>query len=76
MLTRDKLNRINELSRKSKADGLSKKEKKEQQDLRNEYLQAFRKSFDRQLHSIKVVDPEGSDVTPDKLNKSKRKHKG
>jgi uncharacterized protein YnzC (UPF0291/DUF896 family) len=72
MLSDDKLKRINELSRKSKTDGLSESEKEEQQDLRNQYLKAFRASFDRQLHSIKVVDPEGNDVTPEKLKKSKR----
>ncbi len=75
MLSQQKIDRINELARKSKAEGLSSKEKDEQQKLRSEYLKAFRGGFKNQLKSIKVVDPEGNDVTPDKLkNEKKRKH--
>ncbi|MGM7701274.1 DUF896 domain-containing protein [Pseudalkalibacillus sp. Hm43] len=75
MLSQQKIDRINELARKSKAEGLSPKEKDEQQKLRAEYLKAFRGGFKNQLKSIKVVDPEGNDVTPDKLkNEKKRKH--
>lgn len=77
MISQDCLKRINELSRKSKDEGLTDEEKKEQKKLREEYLKAFRQSFKNQLHSLKVVDPEGSDVTPDKLKnekKSKKKH--
>lgn len=73
MLSNDKLERINELARKAKEDGLSKAEKAEQQALRKDYLQQFRKAFKNQLHSVKVVDPEGKDVTPEKLKKSKNK---
>lgn len=74
MLSNEKLERINELARKSKSEGLNKEEEKEQKELREQYLQAFRNSFKNQLKSVKVVDPEGRDVTPDKLkNNQKRK---
>ncbi|HEX7065584.1 MAG TPA: DUF896 domain-containing protein [Bacillales bacterium] len=73
MLSNEKLERINELARKSKAEGLSKEEEEEQQKLRKQYLQAFRSSFKNQLQSVKVVDPEGRDVTPGKLKNSRKK---
>ncbi|MBN8207547.1 DUF896 domain-containing protein [Bacillus sp. NTK071] len=72
MLSQDKIQRINELSRKSKESSLTEAEKKEQKDLRQEYLKSLRSSFDNQLHSIKVVDEEGTDVTPNKLKESKK----
>lgn len=73
MLSDEKLERINELARKAKSDGLTEQEKKEQKELRQQYLQRFRESFKNQLHSVKVIDPEGNDVTPEKLKKQKRK---
>lgn len=75
MLSKEKLNRINELSKKSKTDQLTLAESKEQQELRQEYIETFRSSFKNQLHSIKVVDEEGADVTPKKLKASKNKYK-
>ncbi|MDR4886401.1 DUF896 domain-containing protein [Fredinandcohnia sp. QZ13] len=73
MLSKDKLNRINALAKKAKSVGLSDKEKEEQQELRQEYLRVFRNSMTNTLHSVTVVDPEGNDVTPEKLKESKRK---
>ncbi|HLQ74070.1 MAG TPA: DUF896 domain-containing protein [Bacillota bacterium] len=69
MITEEKLARINELAKKQKADGLSVKEKNEQKKLREEYLQNFRKSFSSQIKSTKIIDPEGKDVTPDKIKR-------
>ncbi|MBM7094276.1 MULTISPECIES: DUF896 domain-containing protein [Alteribacter] len=71
MLSKDKIARINELARKSKGEGLSASESKEQQALRQEYLKSMRQSFKNQLHSVKVVDDKGNDVTPKKLKESK-----
>ncbi|MFD2616790.1 DUF896 domain-containing protein [Terrilactibacillus laevilacticus] len=73
MLAKEKLKRISELSKKSKLEGLTIEEKKEQQALREEYLKAFRKGFRDHLHTIKVVDEEGTDVTPLKLKQSKER---
>ncbi|MED4127200.1 MULTISPECIES: DUF896 domain-containing protein [Shouchella] len=71
MLPKTKLNRINELSQLAKTTGLTKAQKEEQQALRKEYLSTFRSAFKNQLHSVKVVDEKGSDVTPQKLKDSK-----
>ncbi|ANU28029.1 DUF896 domain-containing protein [Planococcus versutus] len=67
MLSPDKLNRINQLSRKSKTDGLTKEEAHEQTALRQEYLQTFRKTMRGTIENVKVIDPNGNDVTPDKV---------
>lgn len=67
MLPPDKLNRINELSRKSKSAGLSIEEAKEQSLLRQEYLQTFRKTMRGTIENVKVIDPNGNDVTPEKV---------
>jgi uncharacterized protein YnzC (UPF0291/DUF896 family) len=75
MLSKEKIKRINDLAKKAKAEGLSKVEEEEQQVLRQEYVDNFRKSFKKTLHSVKVVDNEGNDVTPDKLKQSKQNNK-
>lgn len=56
MVSKEKIDRINALARKSKAEGLTPEEKKEQQELRREYLENFRKSFRAQLDAIEIVD--------------------
>ncbi|WP_059103444.1 DUF896 domain-containing protein [Shouchella shacheensis] len=73
MLSKEKLERINELSRLAKSSGLTKDQSNEQQELRKEYLATFRQSFSNQLHNVKVVDEEGKDVTPLKLKESKNR---
>lgn len=56
MLEKEKLDRINTLAKKAKGEGLSQVEKKEQERLRKEYLENFRKSFRAQLDNIEIVD--------------------
>ena len=51
-----KILRINELSKKSKTTGLTPEEKQEQQELRSEYINAFKSDLKRTLDSIKFVD--------------------
>jgi uncharacterized protein YnzC (UPF0291/DUF896 family) len=75
MLEKKKLDRINELVRKERSDGLSQEEKDEQKGLREEYIQAFRSGMKNQIEGMKVVDPDGNDVTPDKV-KEIQKEKG
>lgn len=58
MLNEDKMNRINELARKKKAGTMTPEEEQEQQALRKEYIEAFRKEFRSQLDSIKFVEDE------------------
>ncbi|PGT83601.1 MULTISPECIES: DUF896 domain-containing protein [Bacillaceae] len=73
MLPKLKIDRINELSKKAKSVGLTDKEKQEQQSLRNEYLQVFRSSMKNTLKGVTVVDPNGNDVTPQKLKNERSK---
>lgn len=54
------LNRINELARKSKAEGLTEAEKLEQANLRREYIEAVRRNLRGQLDNIDVVETDGS----------------
>ncbi|WP_209122290.1 DUF896 domain-containing protein [Alkalihalobacillus sp. BA299] len=76
MLSKEKIARINELANRSKTTGLTKKEVEEQKKLRAEYVKTFRTSFKEQLHSVKVVDEKGQDVTPKKLKDAKKGNKG
>ncbi|MFI3205765.1 MAG: DUF896 domain-containing protein [Clostridia bacterium] len=48
-----KLDRINELSKKSKTTGLNEEEKKEQELLRSEYIALFRRNMKAQLDEIR-----------------------
>ena len=64
MLIKEKMDRINELARKSKGSELSSEEKAEQQTLRNEYLAKFRESFRGELDRIKFVDEDGNISEP------------
>ena len=53
----DKLTaRINELAKKSKADGLTDEEKEEQQVLRREYIDRYKNNLRLQLEPIKPRD--------------------
>ncbi len=61
------IKRINELANKSKTQELTTEEKAEQKQLRTEYLGQIRGQVKNQLASVKVVDEEGQDITPDKL---------
>ena len=63
-----KIARINELYHKSKAEGLTEKEKKEQQILRREYIEAFKMSLRGQLNNISIQEKDG---TIHKLKKKK-----
>lgn len=67
MLDENKMKRINELAQKKKTIGLTDEEGKEQTLLRKEYLQSFRQSFKKTIENTTIIDPEGNDVTPDKV---------
>ncbi|ARE87073.1 DUF896 domain-containing protein [Clostridium formicaceticum] len=56
MLSKEKIQRINELAKLSKTRELTLQEKKEQDTLRKEYIKVFRSSFRKQLDSIEIVD--------------------
>lgn len=58
MLSKEKLQRISELSKKSKSQGLTVEEAKEQTTLRKEYLDTFRSSMRETIENVRVFDPE------------------
>ncbi|MDR2610228.1 MAG: DUF896 domain-containing protein [Clostridiales Family XIII bacterium] len=61
MLEKRKMERINELARKQKSEGLSEAEQAEQRELRQEYLKKFRSVFKSQLDTIEFVDANTDD---------------
>lgn len=69
------LKKINHLARKAKAEGLSDAEKVEQAKLRKLYIENFKSVFKNDLLNLKVVDPMGQDVTPEKLKKAQNAKK-
>lgn len=52
--------RINELYHKSKAEGLTEEELKEQQILRREYIDSFKRNLRSQLDNISIKEADGS----------------
>ena len=60
MITEKDIARINELYHKSKAEGLTEEEKKEQAELRQSYIQAIRGNIRAQLNNIDLVDENGN----------------
>lgn len=75
MLSQDKINRINELSKKSKTIGLTMDEAKEQSKLRKEYLASFRSSMRNTIENVTVIDPDGKDVTPEKVKDAQKRNR-
>ena len=59
MTLEEKIARINELYRKSKAEGLTEEEAQEQALLRKEYIANVRKNLRAQLDNIDVVNEDG-----------------
>ena len=59
-MEQSKIDRINELARKKKTEGLTPAEQEEQAALRAEYIAGFRTSLTAQLENTVVVDPDGT----------------
>ncbi len=71
-----KIARINELYHKSKAEGLSDAELKEQLLLRKEYLDTIRRNLRGQLNNIDVKEQDGSIVNLGEKYDKKNAEKG
>lgn len=56
----EKIKRINELYKKSKEEGLTEAELKEQKVLRAEYVDAFKRNLRGQLNNISIKEADGS----------------
>lgn len=52
--------RINELYHKSQAEGLTDEEKKEQADLRAQYVASFKRNLQSQLDHMSIQRPDGT----------------
>ncbi|HIQ96991.1 MAG TPA: DUF896 domain-containing protein [Candidatus Limivivens merdigallinarum] len=59
-ITQEKIDRINELARLQRAEGLTEAERLEQAALRREYIEAFRMNLKSQLDNIKIRELDGS----------------
>ena len=59
-MTQEKIDRINELYRKSKAEGLTEAEKKEQDMLRKQFVADVRSNLTAQLNNIDMVNADGT----------------
>ena len=59
-MTEERIERINELYRKSKIEGLTDAEKQEQQILRKEFIDSFRRNLRGQLDNISIKEADGS----------------
>lgn len=71
MIGKEKIDRINELAKKNKEQGLTEEEKKEREILRKEYIEKFRENFRGQLNQIRFVE----DMSEEELAEYNRKHK-
>ena len=59
-MEKEKIERINELARKRKTEGLTPEEQAEQDALRKEYITGFRSNLQELLDSVVVQNPDGS----------------
>ncbi len=69
-MDKKKIDRINELAHKSKTpEGLTEDEKREQANLRLEYINSFKASLVGQLENTYIVRPDG---TKERLERKKK----
>ena len=59
-MDKQKIERINELARKKKAEGLTDEETAEQAELRREYLAEFRENMKAILDNTIIQEPDGT----------------
>ncbi len=78
-MTQDKIDRINELARKSRTpEGLTDAEKAEQTALRNEFRADFKANLESQLKNIEIVDnvEEAEKIIEEENKKESQKSEG
>ena len=59
-MEKNKIERINELARKKKTEGLTEAEAAEQAELRHEYLTEFRENLKAMLDNTIIQEPDGT----------------
>ena len=70
-----KIDRINELAKKKKQEGLTFEETAEQNELRRQYIEEFKNSLRQQIESIKIIDDDGKALTAKQYNEQQKKKK-
>ena len=66
------LDRINELAKKQRQEGLTNAEMVEQTVLQQDYLREIRGQVLGTVSGITVLDPLGNDVTPEKVQQERK----
>lgn len=69
-----KIARINELYRKSQAEGLTEEERGEQASLRSEYIASVRANLRGQLNNINIQEKDGSITNMGEKHGNKKTH--
>lgn len=59
-MEKEKIERINFLAKKSKTEGLTEAETKEQAELRREYIESYKASLRANLENTYVMDSDGN----------------
>lgn len=62
MVTKEQIDRINELAKKKKEQGLTEEELAEQKVLYRAYIDAFKENLRAQLETIEIVDEDKAEV--------------
>lgn len=70
-----KIDRINELAKKKKQEGLTFEETAQQNELRRQYIDEFKNSLRQQIESIKIIDDDGKALTAKQYNEQQKKKK-
>lgn len=73
-MNQTQIDRINELARKAKAEGLTPEEKEEQQKLRKEFIANIRMNLRSQLDNIDIQEKDGSITNLGEKYGSKESH--
>ena len=63
------IQKINALYKKSQSEGLTEEEKKEQKELRQQYIKAFRQGLDNTLSNVYIIDEKGNKRKVEKRGK-------
>ena len=72
----EKIQRINELYHKSKAEGLTPEEKEEQARLRRAYIDAIKNNLRGTLDNTKILNPDGSVIEVKSRHEARMRKKG
>lgn len=73
-MEQEKIDRINQLARKAKTEGLTEEEKAEQYKLRREFIASVRMNLRAQLDNIDIQEKDGSIVNLGEKYGDKSRH--